>query len=87
MIRKFVEEIFGKMVPSRFGGPIQHLSQEPLLKFIFQRYLGGGSTCASAIPVLWMLVRSLSFMELISLNVFAPHVNFVSCRTSMLLLM
>jgi len=63
MICKFDEEIFGKVIPSRFGDPVRHLSQEPLLKIVFQRYLGGGSTCASAIPPLWMLVRWLYGMN------------------------
>lgn len=75
MIFKFVEEIFGKIVPWRFGDPVQHLSLEPLLKIIFQRYLGGGSTRASAIPLLWMLVYCLSFMGWICLNVLTLHVN------------
>lgn len=63
MICKLIEEILGKMIPSRFGGPLQCLSQAPLPKIIFQRYLGGVSTCASAILLLWMLVRCLLWDE------------------------
>lgn len=51
MIYKFTEEISGKTIPSRFGGPVQHLGQEPLPKIISKDNLGGGSMCASAAAV------------------------------------
>lgn len=73
MILEFVEDIFGRMIPSRFGGPVQHLSQEPLFSIILQRFLGGWNTpCIRHSSLVECLC---TFMGLIDLNVLTSHVK------------
>lgn len=63
MVLEFVEGIFGKMIPSRFGGSVQHLSQEPLFSIILQRFLGGWRTLHQAFQPYGMLVHCLLWDE------------------------